>query len=271
MLKKELVTLKIAGFIIEIIFIKSQEQENIEEVFVLLVKEYYKNFIFNQNSQKPDFRLQVVNNHNFNILKKRNKKSFFINLYEEKSNKVIETFYHISTSHFQLIIRKITHDLLLKSGGFIVHASAAKVRNKAIIFLGNSGAGKSTIVTLLNNEFIPLGDDTVLIKKEEDTYYCYTSSAIEKNGWVLKSIKRHELSKAYFLIKSKSHNIKPIISKEEVIQLITAQIYSEEGTLSKHFKNVVSFVNEFKQFKYLHFSLENKQKLSKLIYNGERL
>ncbi len=45
----------------------------------------------------------------------------------------------------------------------VVHASAVHIDGAAWIFLGRSGAGKSTICTLLNNCAQPLADDTILV------------------------------------------------------------------------------------------------------------
>jgi hypothetical protein len=52
------------------------------------------------------------------------------------------------------------HYLSLKDY-LVLHASAVSIDEKALIFIGNSGAGKSTIVSLLRNYFQVVSDDFV--------------------------------------------------------------------------------------------------------------
>ena len=59
----------------------------------------------------------------------------------------------------------ITTMLLLtkKSGGVCLHASSVRFNGKAILFIGDKGAGKSTICQLLSPQFTQLTDDATFL------------------------------------------------------------------------------------------------------------
>ena len=65
-------------------------------------------------------------------------------------------------------IARIFNILFHLAGGFVLHASAVFVENKALIFAGESGRGKSTIVDMIH-EHIPnsyiLSDNSVFIQQ----------------------------------------------------------------------------------------------------------
>ncbi len=60
---------------------------------------------------------------------------------------------------------RFIYNPLIKSKGFYLHASAININGKAILFLGHSGSGKSTIVKLLSTEYQIIADDKVWMSK----------------------------------------------------------------------------------------------------------
>jgi hypothetical protein len=263
-MKKEKLYLYISGFIIEISFREYGEAFSLINYFIASTKMFYKNFIIN-NPVKIDYRLEVIYRKVFKTLQSKTNELFFINFYEELSSKKCRTFYHISGIQLQVIIRKITHDLLLKHDGFILHASAVRKDNKAYIFLGDSGAGKSTIMTLLSPKFTPMGDDTIIIRKQKGRYYCYSTLAIEKNSWFPKDSDRIPLDKVFFLRKSKLNTATQLIRKEKIIALLGKQVYSDIDDLGSQFPNMTNFVNSFDRFYRLDFVLKDTVHLGNVI------
>lgn len=70
-----------------------------------------------------------------------------------------------------MIFQKINKSDVLQKNGVYVHASSVSVSGRALLFLGHSTAGKSTISQLLKKKYPLIADDKVLISKAL------------KNGW----------------------------------------------------------------------------------------
>lgn len=265
-MKDNILNLSIAGFTIEIIFHLSQSASGFERQFIDTIRDYYREFIINKKKDlKIDYSIEVKYEYNFKVIIDNHKKITHIRFFEQINNKRLKTYYHLSGTHFQLIIRKITQELLVKHRGFFLHASASKVKNRAVLFVGASGMGKSTTMTRLSPFFQPLADDSIIIKKEEGEYYCYSSSAKEKNAWFLKEFKRHNLAAIYFINKSTKTQATKITDKQLVIQLITRQFFTEEKDLSIQMKNLLYFVQHFSNFYHLDISLNQIDELKFLV------
>lgn len=267
MKKEEVVCLKIAGFIIQIRFILSADTLDYEKGFIEKVKNYYKPFLSENNSPKTNYTIEVTYEHSFRVIINKKNKDTYIHFYRQLTPKRIKTFYHLSGSQFQIIIRKITHELLVRAKGFILHASASKIDNKAVIFLGESGSGKSTTMKILSSKYPPLGDDSIIIKREERAYYCYSSSAHEKNAWFLKNYDKNNLGAVYFIRQSYLSRVFQITNEKRIIQLLAKQLFSEKEDVSKQMRNLINFIQKFNRFYYLEVSLNHKEELVKLVEN----
>jgi len=64
----------------------------------------------------------------------------------------------------------MAHQLLLQGRGFLLHASAACVKERTFVFLGHSGAGKSTSVYHSQGQL--LADETIAITQRTDGNLC---------------------------------------------------------------------------------------------------
>ena len=61
------------------------------------------------------------------------------------------------------------HDHFLWDNGLFLHASSVLVSGGALLFLGNSGAGKSTMCQLLSQSFPVLADDIVFVHRNAES------------------------------------------------------------------------------------------------------
>jgi energy-coupling factor transporter ATP-binding protein EcfA2 len=62
--------------------------------------------------------------------------------------------------------------IYMPSSLMLLHASAVRVNDRACLFLGPSGTGKSTIVTLLSPIYHTIADDTVCIVNKSNGHWC---------------------------------------------------------------------------------------------------
>ncbi len=70
------------------------------------------------------------------------------------------------------LLRYAASLLHLDSGGLLLHAAAVKVGGRGYLFLGNSGSGKSTILSLTPQDSV-FGDETIIMRKRRDGYFMW--------------------------------------------------------------------------------------------------
>lgn len=81
-------------------------------------------------------------------------------------------------------VARIFNILFHFSGGFVLHSSSILVNNEAILFVGESGRGKSTIVDKMkefNTNYYILADNSAFVKKLNGKFMMYPSPFIEPN------------------------------------------------------------------------------------------
>ncbi len=253
--KKEIIYLSIAGFNIKVSFTKTTYLYIKEKIQEGILK-FYQGFVLDAKPKKIDYWIKFIDRKDIFIFRK--KIITLINLYQEvKTNKIV-TYYQISIYQFLLVVRAIV-EKLLETRGFILHSSAANIRGKAYLFLGKSGAGKSTVITLLKKEYQSLADDSVIIKKEEGVFYLYQTPFFEKNNWFSKGSKRYFLGKVYFLRKKTFFKIEKIENKKGLLKKIIYQFWTDKEHVKKQLKVILDFVNENNRFYFLHFNKKKKQ------------
>ncbi len=256
--------LKIAGFFIGLKFNKSEPPFLIEKKFAERTVFYYQAFITKEKPHKVDYWIDFKYTTQYKMLFEDSSEKFYINFYEKKSNKKIITYYHVSGNQLKIIIRSILQELLQKNNGMIIHASAAKINDKAAIFFGKSGAGKSTISTLLSDFFPKLADDNIILKKEGKKYFLYQAPFIEKDLSVKKSSENLEVGWIFFLKKASYNKIKKI-SKEKVIKKTLEQLFTDSTNFAVQSKTIFEFINDLNDFYLVEFSLDDPEELGRIL------
>lgn len=261
--------LNIAGFYIQLHF-SPLDNEFLQNTFKNNILRICQNFALTQKPRVIDYYIDIVYKLNLGFHQRKTHKKLFINLYEQISENKIIVFYHVSNFQFQLILRNILQELLLRGNGFFLHSSAIKIENKVNLFLGMSGAGKSTIITLLRSDYIAMGDDNVIIKKEEGDYYFYQTPFMEKEWWVVKNPNRNIIENIYFLRKANFFKTYRMDDKDEILRLFIKQIWCRDAEeIKSQMKSVFNFIHVFNNFYYLFFG-KDKEQLNLLIRNNNR-
>jgi len=75
----------------------------------------------------------------------------------------LENYLRIFLSHY-----------LFRKGGFLLHASTVGHKNKAYIFTGPSGVGKSTVARISQDKLV-LSDDLVAVKQDGKSYRVFST------------------------------------------------------------------------------------------------
>ncbi len=251
--------MEVAGFKIRINLNKTEWQYAYEKT----KQEIFDNYSgFLVKSDEVDYIIDFVEENTF-IINKKLPNKFFINYFEKKNKKVI-TYYQIGILQFQSILKEIIIELLASNHGFLIHGSASEYKNHSIIFLGENNAGKSTAMSFLHPTYQALADDTVIIRKIDNSYYCFQTPFIEKNYWIKKKAGKYIIDKIFFLKKSLIYDIKDVKDKSKLLNMLIKQFWSSEEYSRKQLKTYLKFIDEFEKFYVLYFG-KNKKALINLI------
>lgn len=255
--------LKIAGFRIKLEFQPTDWPANKKR----LINEIYSSlggFIIKQSSNNYNISIRFVDRLDLDILSSKSSAKHFINYYESINNKNIITFYHISIVQLIIILRTVLQNLLADNNGFIFHGSAVLLGRKACLFLGKSGAGKSTILKILADKVMPLADDTIIIRKVNNHYYLYQSPMIDKVDWVRKSTRRYQIGKLYFLHQKNSFFFTKIKDKQRVLKKIIKVFFTDSNHRTSQMQRLMEFISKYDIFYNLYSGI-NVRKLFNLL------
>lgn len=107
---------------------------------------------------------------------------------------------------------------LIKMGGLYLHSSAVEMENKAYLFSGPCGTGKSTHTRLWQSTFGDaaqvFNDDKPAIRKIDGTWYAYGTPWCGKDG--INQNKKIPLAGICFLKQAPENKIRRLSSKESI-------------------------------------------------------
>ncbi len=255
--------LNIGGFYILIRFSET-EIPTLKALMIRFINSRYEGFIFLKKPPRIDYLIKFKDDQTLQVLIVPTGKRLYVNLYERTKSKELITYYHVSLSHFDLILTHVLQDLLAENNGFLFHTSAALINGNAYCFMGKSGAGKSTIVSLLSSYHIPLADDSGIIRKVGNSFIFYQMPLIDKNRTIKKSPEGYPVKRIYFLHKAKQNKIQKILNKGKLMHKISAQLYSKKEDIGKQ----IVLINEFTQkenFFYDIFFGQDEELLNRIV------
>lgn len=117
-------------------------------------------------------------------------------------------------------VLRIVHTLLLaKEGGFLVHASSAVRNERAFLFAGVSGAGKTTMARLAPSDTILLTDEISYVTRSADHYQAFGTPFAGELGQPGANV-RVPIAELYLLAKGPTNKIEPVDTAEAVRGLL---------------------------------------------------
>ena len=126
--------------------------------------------------------------------------------------------------------------ILAKQKKLFIHGAGIKKKDSGYLFLGESGAGKTTIAGSVKRGDV-FSDDSPVIGREDNLFYIYPSPYSQVDMFEHKRdgrcLKKTELIKLFFLKKSDKLFIKPRDRKTALAEIIKKHIHSFEFMESK--------------------------------------
>lgn len=151
----------------------------------------------------------------------KNKNTYILSAADIRSSFLVFNFY----------LKTIFASFLLEHDGLIMHSSSIRYEDKAILFAGKEGRGKSTIVKLIP-EFLTLNDDFAILRRIRTRFYVFSSPFYEKNSFVRTNI-RVPLGRIYFLRQAKV-NSRSLVSKDDAAVAILSLLLVPLSFIPEH-------------------------------------
>jgi len=257
--KFESVTLKVAGFYIKINLFQTEWIYS-KNRFTRELLDYYHYFVVDNNNINSDYTIDIIEQRNF--IYHNSGKVGLIELFKQKKNNHLTTYYQISIIQFQLLINNAVHYLLKKHNGCVLHASANAFKDEAIVFLGPTGQGKSTIMKLLNKTYPGLADDSIILREIKDKFYIFQTPTMEKESWVKKSSNSYLLKSIFFLGKKESsfHVVK-LRDKNTILNALVQQLLVDQSNSKKQIAFLMNLLKNFTSFYSIQFLKKQNQLL----------
>ncbi len=143
-------------------------------------------------------------------------------------------------------VLRITHSLVLaEQGGFLLHAASAIRNNRAFLFAGVSGAGKTTMSRLAPADTTVLTDEISYVRRASDHTYTAYGTPFAGELARIGANTSAPLEALYLLVQGPENRIAPI-SKSDAARAIMRHVlfFAEEKDLvAKVFDSVLEFVS----------------------------
>ena len=145
---------------------------------------------------------------------------------------------------FDSFLRILYSLILAQEGGFLLHAAAVIRDGWGYLFMGKSGAGKSTVAAH-SSEYTVLSDEISLVKKVEIDYLVYSTPF-----WGEQEIKGKNFSSplaGVYQLKQSSRVVAKRLPKREAFRKLMGNIlyFSQEPFLTRQlFQNCVDFIQQ---------------------------
>jgi serine kinase of HPr protein (carbohydrate metabolism regulator) len=262
---KEELFLQVVGLNIRVIFFPAK-LEYFKKKFIKGIKNYYQGFIISTAPKKIDLTIKVYEQISpemfFTKIKGADGDQNFVKIFEQRSEKRVVTFYHAGLFYFQFILIVFLQRNLDKA--LIFHASAIDYHGQAVVFVGEDGAGKSTIIRILGKDHVVLAEDEVLIKKERQNYHLYQIPFSEQcSPMYKKNRNQYPVRKLFILKKANYYKIEKIKDQEEIISKLLKQLISPRKNLRTALRMLGDLLTKTEIY-YLYFR-KKKEQLIKLL------
>lgn len=185
--------------------------------------------------------------------------------YDWKKNTAY-THYFISQMQFEQILKIILAQHLLLGKGIFIHGSASLFQKKVLLFFGDSGAGKSTIVRFLSSFCPVVADDQFIVRVIKKQLIFYQTPFYDKNWKFQRSPEGHRISHIFFLKKSKKNSVRRILQKQDLKHLLLKQFILPTQKLEQFHLEILKYFISQPHHYLLHF-MKSAKRVSILIKN----
>ncbi|OIO14401.1 hypothetical protein COV53_06020 [Candidatus Gottesmanbacteria bacterium CG11_big_fil_rev_8_21_14_0_20_37_11] len=262
-----IIYLQIAGLNIKIYFTPPRKKTDDYFSYNKLrstIIQYFGGFVLTKKPSTINYYIELAKR---NLVVSRqireNKISYSLDFYVEEPNKIV-SYQYISLSQLLLLLKQVVNKFTVSYSLFLLHASASGYKGSSLIFTGKPNAGKSTMMSLIKDKYHPLADDSVIIKKNSNSYFMYQTPFIEKNDWVKKTSKVFRIYKIFFLRKSTRYKSTKIIDKSLILRMLMPQLIVTRNNYKISIRRLTEFVRNFDDFYYLYFA-KDKNKTIELL------
>ncbi len=151
--------------------------------------------------------------------------------------------------------------MLMRNKGLLLHGSAVQKGGRTVLFLGTSGAGKSTITRLCKPD-VCFSDDGAVVRKEDARVYAYRSPFTQDRRRDRKPARvRGAVDKIFLLKKGHRHVVVPV-EKSEIMQAVLMHLihfykYLDDQTAREGFHVVKEILDAVPVYK-LEFARQGK-------------
>jgi len=254
------IIIRVADFNIGIEFYK-ETRTYVQNVFTKMFCKKCKNFLIEGKSML-DFTIRIKSTDNIaNIIKNeknRVKKYFYLNFVIDEINRIAYTTYYLSEVQLDILIKTVLHEVLRKNNGFFTHGSAVYHKNQALIFIGKSGTGKSTIAKMLSTNMPILADDIFIIRKIKNIFYFFQTPFLETNWYYQRTNKKYCISNFIFLSQGDKNQIKKENNQSYIYLRLLEQIIFEKKIVTKNQLELLNTLITSCNFYTLKFNLQRK-------------
>ncbi len=230
--------LSIAGYIVKIESFCSYQN------IIHSIRKFYNNCIITKKPDKIDYQIIINNENKILLLRRKNNRLFYIDFFKLHKNKITVNFAS-NPLYFEIIFRYMLLELLSKDNGFLLHAAGNIIHDKVVLFSGSSGVGKSTIMTILSDNYELFVDDIVCVRRIHNKYYAFRTPFIRKNTLQILGAKPYLINGLYFLEREKSSRIFALKDSSLIAQKLLSELWAETEYVKYLTKTIYRFAREF--------------------------
>lgn len=199
--------------------------------------------------------------------------SYFLKIGRQKLTSIYETslpnnayiYYHISDYQIDLIIVDVIKRLLIEKKDFILHASTILINDRAFLFTGRSGIGKTTMATFLKPMYKCIGDDLICIRKKATKYIAYSLPLRTKVRKLNLTAKGYEIKSIFSLKQTRKCTIIKENNKSQILSKFLSQIILHETHKKTIISNILCLSSRVDYYQF-NFSL-NKEEVCRVFRN----